>query len=102
MEQDCCFLATNSYIRRRWKFYDLFDAAPGTSDWSTQEDRGTADEMHIVVYDSTGKISGYAEGVAGQRTLAVLEIYQHYLKIQMLKTARVEQTTMQNNLYTIF
>jgi hypothetical protein len=81
-------LANNSYIRRRWKFYDLFDAAPGTSDWSTTEDRGTADEMHIVVYDSTGKLSGYAEGVAGQRTLAVLEIYQALSKNPNAKNAQ--------------
>jgi hypothetical protein len=65
-------LANNSFIRRRWKFYDLFDAAPGTSTWSTNQGRGSADEMHIVVYDTTGKISGFAENVAGQRTLSVL------------------------------
>jgi len=81
-------LATNSYIRRRWKFYDLFDTPPGTSEWSTQEDRGTADEMHIVVYDSTGKISGYAEGVAGQRTLAALEIYSALSKNPNARTVQ--------------
>ena len=30
----------NSFIRRRWRFYDLFDGAPGTSDWATQNGRG--------------------------------------------------------------
>ena len=30
----------NSYIIRRWGFYDLFDAAPGTSDWATANGRG--------------------------------------------------------------
>ncbi len=81
-------LADNSFIRRRWKFYDLFDQAPGTSDWSTQESRGAADEMHVVVYDTTGKISGFAEPVAGQRTLAVLETYQAMSKNPNAKNAQ--------------
>ena len=81
-------LADNSFIRRRWKFYDLFDSAPGTSDWTTQESRGTADEMHVVVYDTTGKISGFAEPVAGQRTLAVLETYSALSKNPNAKTAQ--------------
>jgi len=81
-------LADNSFIRRRWKFYDLFDAAPGTSTWSTQEGRGAADEMHIVVYDTTGKISGFAENVAGQRTLAVLETYTALSKNPNAKTSQ--------------
>tara|TARA_B100001564_G_scaffold208996_1_gene175934 strand:- start:2180 stop:4318 length:2139 start_codon:yes stop_codon:yes gene_type:complete len=81
-------LADNSYIRRRWKFYDLFDAAPGTSKWSETESRGTADEMHIVVYDTTGKISGFAESVAGQRTLAVLETYTGLSKNPKAKTVQ--------------
>ena len=28
-------------IRRRWRFYDLFDGAPGTSLYAEQNDRGT-------------------------------------------------------------
>ena len=31
----------NSYIKRRWKFYDLFDGAPGTSQWATDNSRGS-------------------------------------------------------------
>jgi len=81
-------LANNSFIRRRWKFYDLFDTAPGTSQWSTQEGRGTGDEMHIVVYDTTGKLSGYSESVAGQRTLAVLETYSALSKNPKARTAQ--------------
>ena len=34
-------VADDSYIRRRWKFYDLFDAAPGTSQWATDNALGT-------------------------------------------------------------
>ena len=44
--------ATN--VRRRWKFYDLFDAAPGTSTWAEGKSY-VGDEMHVVVFDSTGK-----------------------------------------------
>lgn len=40
-----------------WK--DQFDSAPGTSDYATAKG-GTSDEMHIVVYDRTGYISGTA------------------------------------------
>ena len=73
-------LADNSLIRRRWKYYDLFDGAPGTSTWSTENVRGTGDEMHIVVSDTTGDITGFASGVAGQRTLAVIETYERVSK----------------------
>ena len=47
-----------------------------------------ADEMHIVVYDTTGKISGFAESVAGQRTLAVLETYTGLSKNPKAKTVQ--------------
>jgi len=40
-----------------WK--DQFDSAPGTSDYAAAKG-GTSDEMHIVVYDRTGYISGTA------------------------------------------
>ena len=93
-------LADDSYIRRRWKFYDLFDAAPGTSDWSTQEGRGTADELHIVVYDTTGKISGFAENVAGQRGQSVLETYSALSKNPNAKNAQGGTNYYAEVLYT--
>ena len=36
--------------------------------------------MHIVVSDTTGDITGFASGVAGQRTLAVIEAYERVSK----------------------
>ena len=64
----------NSFIRRRWKFYDLFDSAPGTSTWAT--DKGYVnDEMHIVIYDQTGAITGFDGDQVGQRTASVLETF---------------------------
>ena len=70
----------NSYIRRRWRFHNLFNGAPGTSEYNTLNGRGTGDEMHIVVYDITGDITGYDYNVAGQATNAVLEVYPNVSK----------------------
>ena len=67
-------IADNTAIRRRWRYYDLFDGAPGTSQYAT--DRGlSSDEMHIVVFDYTGGITGFDTDLAGQRTNAVLETF---------------------------
>jgi hypothetical protein len=75
--------ATN--VRRRWKFYDLFDAAPGTSTWATSKGV-TADEMHVVVYDRTGAITGFDADIAGQRTTSVLETYPFASQAASAKT----------------
>ena len=76
----------DSYIRRRWGFYDLFRSAPGTSDWATANGRGTGDELHVVVYDTTGDITGFDNGVAGQRTSSVIEIFEAVSKNPSAKT----------------
>ena len=78
----------NSYIKRRWKFYDLFDGAPGTSQWATDNARGSGDEMHIVVYDTTGDITGSVATAAGGRTKGVIEIYGNVSKSSVAKTAQ--------------
>ena len=51
-------LADGTDVRRRWRFYDLFDAAPGTSTYATGKGL-VSDEMHVVVFDRTGDISGF-------------------------------------------
>ena len=76
----------NSYIKRRWKFYDLFDSAPGTSDFATNNARGSGDEMHIVVYDTTGDITGSVATAAGGRTAGVMEVYGNVSKNPVAKT----------------
>ena len=64
--------ATN--VRRRFRFYDFFTGAPGTSTFAA--DRGVStDELHVVVYDATGDISGFRADTAGQRGNAVLETF---------------------------
>ena len=70
--------ATN--VRRRWEYYDQFSAAPGTSTY-VQDRTGTAnlDEMHIIVIDEDGGISG----TPGE----VLEKYEGVSKILDARTA---------------
>ena len=80
-------LTAATTVRRRWKFYDLFDAAPGTSTWASAIG-SAADEMHVVVHDVTGAISGFDSDVGGQRTLAVLETYAFVSQASGAKTAQ--------------
>jgi len=73
-------IADNQDVRRRWEFYDLFTSAPGTSDYV--KDRSgveTGDEMHIVVIDEDGEISG----VPG----TILETYEGVSKLSDAKKA---------------
>ena len=79
-------IADNSYIRRRWAFYNLFDGAPGTSQWATDNGRGSNDEMHVVVYDTTGDITGYDYNTAGQQTNSVIETYGNLSKCPVAKS----------------
>ena len=48
---------------------------PGTSDYATQNNRGNNDEIHIVVYDTEGDLSGFSVDANGNRTNAVLETF---------------------------
>ena len=67
----------NSFITRRWRFADLFDAAPRQSEYNRVNGRGTGDEVHIAVFDTTGLISGADVNVAGQRKNSVLETFSN-------------------------
>ena len=59
-------VANGASVRRRWRYYDLVSAAPGTSAYAAERS-GSNDEVHIVVIDEDGDISG---------TLgSVLEVY---------------------------
>ena len=44
-------------IKRRWRYYDSVDGAPGTSPYVSDRS-GSGDEIHIVVVDEDGGISG--------------------------------------------
>ena len=82
-------LADDSYVKRYWRFADLFDTAPGTSEFATA--RGVLDdEIHIVVYDSSGRQTGFDNDVAGERLNSVLETFAFVSK-------HPEATTPQGN-----
>ena len=50
-------ITNGGQVRRRWKYYDLFDKAPGTSPFAAARG-GVNDEIHIAVIDEDGGISG--------------------------------------------
>ena len=72
-------VANGSQVRRRWQYYDLVDKAPGTSTYASNKS-GVNDEMHIVVVDEDGGITG----TAGE----VLEVYDSVSKGSDAKTAQ--------------
>ncbi len=72
-------VANGSAVRRRWRYYDLVDVAPGTSTYTSTRS-GSGDEMHIVVIDEDGAITGNA----GE----VLEVYSNVSKASDAKTTQ--------------
>jgi len=54
--------ATQSLVQRRWEFASYFDRAPGTSSAAAREGSSN-DEMHIVVADEEGRITGTSNTV---------------------------------------
>ena len=82
-------LADDSYVKRYWRFSDLFDTAPGTSEFAAARGVGD-DEIHIVVYDSSGRQTGFDNDVAGERLNSVLETFAFVSK-------HPEATTPQGN-----
>ena len=68
-------------VRRRWEFYDQFDSAPGTSDYvKDRSGVNTGDEMHIIIVDEDGVISGTPG-----------EILEKWQGLSKLKDARTSQ-----------
>ena len=65
----------DSKIKRRWKYADLFTGPPGTSQYNTDNGKGAGDELHVVVADGTGDITGFDTDTAGNRTKAVIETF---------------------------
>ncbi len=63
-------IADDSFIKRRWRYYDLFldeqensgGAGPGDSQFALDNGRAKGDQLFIVVYDTDGKLSGFAGG----------------------------------------
>ncbi len=63
-------VTVNTTLNRYWEYYDSFDAGPAKSDYQTSFGNTSvnSDEIHVVVVDEIGKISG----VPG----TVLEVYK--------------------------
>ena len=70
-------VANGSAVRRRWQYYDLVSAAPGTSPYASDRS-GSNDELHVVVVDEDGGITGKAGDV--------LEVYDSLSKASDAKT----------------
>ena len=70
-------LTNGCNIRRRWRFYDQVAGAPGTSPYATSKS-GVNDEIHVVVVDEDGVITGT------QNT--VLEVYSKLSKASDAKS----------------
>ena len=83
-------VANGSQVRRRWQYYDLVDKAPGTSVYASNRS-GVNDEMHIVVVDEDGGITG----TAGE----VLEVYDSVSKGSDAKTAQGDSNYYVDVLY---
>ena len=70
-------VANGTNVRRRWQYYDLVTAAPGTSPYVSNKG-GSGDELHVVVVDEDGGITGTAG--------TVLEVYDSVSKASDAKT----------------
>ena len=55
-------VANDSNITRKWRWYEQFSGAPGTST-SVANKTGVGDEMHVIVIDEDGNISGVANTI---------------------------------------
>lgn len=59
---------TASVVTRQWKYAKHFTSGPGTSAYVTRQN-GNNDELHVVVVDRDGKVSGQAN--------TILEVYPY-------------------------
>ena len=83
-------IANGVQVRRRWRHYDLVAGAPGTSSYVSDRG-GSNDEMHIVVIDEDGDITGNA----GE----VLEVYDSVSKASDAKTPQGDDNYYPNVVY---
>ena len=78
---------TTATVTRKWEYLSNFDYTPGTTTWAT--DAGvTDDEVHIIVVDSNGSISGKAG--------TILEKYQGVSKASDAKNSFGETNYYKN------
>ncbi len=77
-------------VRRRWRYYDLVAGAPGTSSYVSDRG-GSNDELHIVVTDNDGDITG--------KVGEVLEVYDSVSKASDGKTPQGDDNYYPNVVY---
>tara|TARA_Y100000389_G_scaffold187173_1_gene208326 strand:- start:114 stop:2039 length:1926 start_codon:yes stop_codon:yes gene_type:complete len=78
-------------VRRRWRYYDSVDGAPGTSAYASTRS-GANDELHVVVVDEDGGITG----VPG----SVLETYSKVSKASDAKTPQGDNNYYPDVIFT--
>src|SRR6056300_1231576 len=83
-------VAASSQVRRRWQYYDLVGAAPGTSPYASARG-GSGDEIHVVVVDEDGGITG----TAGE----VLEVYDSVSVASDAKTPQGDSNYYKDVIY---
>ncbi len=83
-------IANGVSVRRRWRYYDLVAGAPGTSSYVSDRG-GSNDELHIVVTDNDGDITG--------KVGEVLEVYDSVSKASDGKTPQGDDNYYPNVIY---
>ena len=83
-------ISNGANVRRRWRYYDLVAGAPGTSSYVSDRG-GSNDELHIVVTDNDGDITG--------KTGEVLEVYDSVSKASDGKTPQGDDNYYPNVVY---
>src|SRR5210317_1811573 len=90
-------VADDARIKRRWRYYDQVDGTPGTSAYVSDRS-GSGDEIHVVVVDEDGGISG----VPGE----VIETFSKLSKASDAKTPQGDNnyypTVIQNKSQYIY
>ena len=78
-------------IRRRWKYYDSVGTGPATSTYASERS-GVNDEIHVVVIDEDGEVTG----VPGQ----VLETFEKLSKAADAKSPQGDTNYYPDVIYT--
>ena len=84
-------ITNGANVRRRWRYYDSVGTGPGTSPFVSDRS-GSGDEIHVVVVDEDGDITG----VPGQ----VLETFEKLSKAADAKTPQGDSNYYPDVIYT--
>jgi len=82
--------ANGANVRRFWEFYEFVSGAPGTSPYAASKS-GVNDEMHVVVIDEDGNITG--------KTGEVIEVYDRVSKASDAKSPQGDSNYVRDVIY---